>query len=282
MGSYPSQAQATGSTGGKRQSVGRKIDVGDVISRATGILTRRPSIMLPQILVVIPVFLSYLALNTSGYRAFSLVATIVSAIVSMIVAGAYPFIVKEALEGRQFTIKEAMERAYHKFWTLLGAVILVGIIVGLGTVALVVPGIIFGTWYFYTVPAIMLEDKDALEGMSASKAFGRDKKWSTFLIFLVYFVVLVVIYLTNFIPLAGPYVYTLLAIPLDTWGAAIASYTYITYGPSGGLPPPAAPGPGIPTQSSSVQMPGRQANCPRCGTKLAGDEAFCKSCGTKL
>ena len=84
----------------------------------------------------------------------------------------------------QLSVTEALGKAFHRFWTLLGAGILVVLIVALGFIALVVPGIILLTWYAYTVPAIMLEGKGATEGMAASKAFGRDKKGSTFLIFL--------------------------------------------------------------------------------------------------
>ena len=51
--------------------------------------------------------------------------------------------------------------------------------------ALIIPGVIFVTWYTYSVPAIMLEDKGVLAGWAASKTFGRDKKWSTFSIGLV-------------------------------------------------------------------------------------------------
>ena len=86
---------------------------------------------------------------------------------------------KEALSGQKLTVGEALRLAYKRFWSLLGAGLLVVLIVGVGLIALVVPGVIFATWYSYTAPAIMLDNEGALDGTSASKAFGRDKKMST-------------------------------------------------------------------------------------------------------
>ena len=278
------QTQASSSTGGKRQPVGRRFNVGEVISKSTDILSKRPMIIFPQVLSVIPTLVIYIALYGSGLAVASLitlVAAIFAIITGVIVVGAYPLLVKEAIEGRQFTFRGAMKRAFHRFWSLLGAGILVGIIVIFGSI-IVVPGLIFFTWYAYTVPAMMLEEKGALEGMSASRAFGRDKKWSTFLLFLVVGVVSITLYLlTAFIPL-GRFIFLIFEVPLAAWGSVICSFTYISYGPLSATSPTPVSGQILLTQPSPVPMSGKPAYCLRCGTKLSGDEVFCKNCGTKL
>jgi len=42
-----------------------------------------------------------------------------------------------------------------------------------------------GIWYAYTVPAIILENRGVLDGMSSSKKFARKKKWGTILIMAI-------------------------------------------------------------------------------------------------
>ena len=103
---------------------------------------------------------------------------------------------------------------------------------------LVIPGIIFTTWYFYTIPSIMLEGNSATGAMSASKAFGRENKGKTFLILLTVFVVSAItsslgltFYLVG-IPTEFAVVLTLLVEAVVTgWSSIIPSYTYLTYGP---------------------------------------------------
>ena len=280
--------QSYGSGSGGKPTVGQSIDVGDVISESFGMLTRRPAVILPQLIPVIPVLLSLLAWRSSAYGAVFIVATIIAIVLAIIVSGAYPSIVKAELEGGKFPLADAMGKAYHKFWTLLVGGILVFLIIGLGTIALVVPGILFATWYIYFVPAIMLEDKGALEGMSASKEFGHDKKWSTFALMLVLlvayiFAVVVRSVLSLASPVGGTLVYEVLSVLIGAWASVIISYTYISYGPSSVLPAAAASTPVQPVmQASAAPIAGTASYCPKCGTKLSGVETFCQNCGTKL
>jgi len=212
-------------------------------------------------------------------------------VATLVVSGDYPSLVKDFLAGGQLSTTEALGKAYRRFWSLLAATILVGLIVVLGTIALVVPGIIFLTWYAYTIPAVMLEDKGAWEGMSASKAFGRDKKWRTFLIFLTVAVGFLVVSIVDSVfslasPLLGEFVYAILLVPIATWASVIFSYTYLTYGPSPvpttnavpgyGLAPPAPPQAPAPA-STPVGAPG--SFCPFCGSPISPGAKLCGACG---
>jgi len=78
--------------------------------------------------------------------------------------------VSEAYLGNEITIGQAYRFALPKALTLLLATICVGLVVGLGFLLLVVPGIIFALWFFLTTPAIVVENRSATDGMSRSKA----------------------------------------------------------------------------------------------------------------
>ncbi len=273
-------------------TVGKPIKVGEVLDRSVHLLIQNPILLVPQVIAVIPTFLIALVLRGSLFSPLTILLDIVSFVLGIIVSGTYPFIVKAVVDGGQFSITDAMGRALKRFWTLLGAGILVGLLVALGTIALIVPGIILATWYAYTVPAIMLENRGATEGMSASKAFGRDKKGSTFLMFLavgvVYAVTFVVFDLLISVAvsyLLGQVIDELLNIFLAAWVAVIISYTYITCGPSSVTPPSGDSNQWIPPPPYPTLQPGMQSSsspsrfCASCGSPLEMDSKFCPSCG---
>jgi hypothetical protein len=271
--------------------VGRPIVVGDVIFRSARILIDRPFLMIPQLIVLIPALVVDLLTSSSPFNPLGLIIGILSGVLSVIVTGAYPPLVKAALEGGQHSVGEALGKAVQRFWTLLAAGILTVLIVALGFIALIVPGIILLTWYAYTVPAIMLDGKGATEGMAASKAFGRDKKGSTFLIFLTVFLVGLLLFAVESIlslgsRLLGQLVFSVLDVPLGAWVAVMVTYTYLTYGPSSvpatteaaglGMAPNVSPQP--PAQAGASVAPSGNF-CRFCGSLLRADSKFCASCG---
>ena len=273
-----------------KPSVGTKIDVGEVVSKATNLLRANPSIILIQAIPAIPSIVGDLAQSTV-FSPLVVITTILSAVLSIIAGGAYAPVVREAVAGQTLTIGEAFGHAYHRFWSLLGAGIVVVIVVFLGLVAFVVPGVIFATWYAYTAPAIMLENKGALEGMSASKAFGRDKKWSTFMIFLLFFLVYLVIAILGILLSlggGGRVISSLLDIPLGAWTSVVIAYVYVTHamipsapaGQEASWAQPPAETSGVIGAPQGVQATSRF--CSNCGSPLQSGSKFCTNCGKQV
>jgi hypothetical protein len=271
--------------------VGREIRAGAVVSQSAKILSSRPLIMLPQLILSVVTLVTDLLNSSSALSPLRVIIAIASGVLTLIVSGAYPSMVKAVIEGGEPSVAESLGRAAHRFWTLLAAGILVALIVGLGLIALVVPGVILAAWYAYTVPAIMLEDKGALQGMAASKAFGRDKKGDTFLIFVAIvmsgLVLLVVEFIFSFAsPVLGDLVYAVLYVPFGAWASVIFSYTYLTCGPSS--VPTTTEAAGYGSASPAPPQPPAQANapagapgsfCQSCGSRIAAGSKFCGACG---
>jgi len=270
--------------------VGKPIVVTEVLSKSLDLVLRTPVLLVPQAIVLVLSLLGDLA-NGSSQIGLELVLVFVNLVVSIIVAGAYPSMIQTALGGAQPSVAHSLRQAAGRFWTLLAAGILVGLVVFLGFIALIVPGIIFATWYAYTVPAIMLENKGATQGMSASRAFGRDKKLSTFILFLVIGVIYAVAtgvqdVLVLASPLLGHVVYSLLLVPVDAWIAVILTYAYLTYGPSsvptpgtfafGGIP--SAPMDQLVPQAGDPSVPPKRF-CRSCGSPVEPGSRFCSNCG---
>jgi hypothetical protein len=124
-----------------------------------------------------------------------MLATVVIGMFGQILCrGALTKSVSESYLGNEITVGQAYRFVWPKFLTLIGAGILVVLIVYLGLLLLVVPGIIFGLWYCLTTPAIVVENLKATEGMSRSKALASGNLGK---IFSVGFLVMVIAWVVN-------------------------------------------------------------------------------------
>jgi len=225
--------------------VGRAFGVVDVLVQSAKILFNRPVLVLPALIPATILTLLFPSIPDDVFFAQSsflptfflgLLATIVAYV---LVDGAYPILVRSILTGGELSFYEAFGLAYRRFWSLLVAgAIVFGLILS-GLFILVVPGIIFATWFLYSLPSIMLEGRGAIDGIRASKAFGQDKKLSTLLILLAVFVVAVIaapLEPSFSAPLGlpaelGTLLTLLVEATITAWGSIIPTYVYLMYGP---------------------------------------------------
>lgn len=122
-------------------------------------------------------------------------------------SGALTKSVSESYLGNEITVGQAYKFILPKFLTLIAAGILVVLVVYLGILLLVVPGIIFGLWYSLTTPAIVVEDLKATKGMLRSKALASGNLGK---IFSIGFLVIVIAWVADVaitfpIRLVGPF-----------------------------------------------------------------------------
>jgi hypothetical protein len=93
--------------------------------------------------------------------------------------------VSETYLGGDVSVGEAYRFVLPKLATLIVAVLCVVLIVCLGYVLCIVPGVIFSLWYVMTVPAIVVENRRVLEGMTRSKQLARGNLGRIFLVLFV-------------------------------------------------------------------------------------------------
>lgn len=135
------------------------------------------------------------------------IGMIVSSILGMLghilCRGALTKSVSESYLGTEITVAQAYSFVLPKFLTLIGAGILVVLIIYMGLILLIVPGIIFALWFALTTPAIVVENLKAIKGLSRSKALASGNLGK---IFSVGFLVVVISWVIG-IPfsLAGSY-----------------------------------------------------------------------------
>lgn len=263
---------------------GTSIVVGDVLRTSARFLITYPVLLVPQLIVLVFSVLEDLSRATAVLSLTTLVFVLAELILAVIVSGAYPTMVKAAVDGQPVPLTRALGHAARKFFVLLVAGIIVGLVIVLGTIALIIPGIVLACWFAYTVPVIMIEDRGPISGMSGSRSFARDKKWSTFLLFLAIFGVALVLGITVIAvdlgagALAGSVVESVLSWPVQAWASVIFAYAYLKYGPSSTPAPPAYESQHTP---SAWQQPA-SSSCPACGAPYSEGSKFCMNCGQPL
>lgn len=101
-------------------------------------------------------------------------------------------------------IRETLKLAWKKVWKFFLVNLLMGIIVMLGLVLFVVPGIIFGIWFSFA-PYFVVEGSGVVESLKQSKKLVAGFFWKTLLRYVIFAILGITIYtLISFIPVVGP------------------------------------------------------------------------------
>ena len=236
---------------------GNKFDVWDVLSDSLNLIVKRPVITLPIVVLIVITFIPILLLvmvgclseslnlqveTTGGWiGGFIIISCLLFVVILLIayvlVIGAYPLIVKDAIQGGRIDFRKALDAAAGKFFTIIGAGIVATLLTFLGLIFFIIPGLIIMTWYFYRIPAIVIENRSLIGGLSASEAFAKDKKFKTFLLYILPDIVFNVIF--SILSVAEGHVwlidsvivviYLVLFIVFVVWMFIIPSYVYIEY-----------------------------------------------------
>lgn len=299
-----------------------RVNVGDVISTSWKVITQRPIIILPHVISIIVgtivggaailTFLLYLSgLSPEEITPLAFVGLIVGFIITLIVnttiGGMYPDLTKQILEGEEVDLGGVVSKALGRFFSLLGAAVLVALITLAGTIPLIIGllisvlalvnpamatiGLVFLVlgivlvlyimcWYYCVIPALMLEDRGILDALSASKQFSNGRKWAIFgLIIIVAIISIILNLIVSFFPgIVGTALVFLVALIITVYESVIPSYLYIRYRGLLVTPPPSAPV--YPTPVTPI--PETRQVCPTCGSEIEPGQDYCGWCGSKL
>lgn len=95
--------------------------------------------------------------------------------------------------GRSLTWQEAIAGARSHLGALIGASILIAIGVGIGFILLVIPGLFLLVSWALAVPAIVVEDLGATEGIGRSWALVSGRRWPILGVFVVLYIILFIV-----------------------------------------------------------------------------------------
>lgn len=146
---------------------GFEFTVGGALSRTFSTLTKNPAIFmgLTAIAVVLPIAVQLLSM---GNPLVIMVSNLLSLVLGLLVQGAIAFGVYQALLGQKAGFGETISRAGAHMWRMFLAALLMGIGIMLGTILLVIPGIILACAWAVTLPACVVEGLGAVDSLKRS------------------------------------------------------------------------------------------------------------------
>ncbi|MDA4111177.1 MAG: zinc-ribbon domain-containing protein [Thaumarchaeota archaeon] len=257
-----------------------------VVEVITGILTS-----LAQHAIVLPIlpsnptpqqFYNYFP-GFLGALALLIVSVLVVTVVFFPIAqGGAIKMASDQIEKGQADIGTSVRFAASRLLWIWALSIVVGIIVVLGFIALIVPGIILAIMFALAFPVLLIEKKGVLDSMGRSRALVGHRWLKTFAVFLVFAIIfaiasVIVSTISGIFGIASPVVSGLLSAFYQPLFPILLTVYYYSNRARITLPPP-GPMPMAPTTSSQYEM----KFCPSCGTQLSSPAAFCPKCGTRL
>ena len=207
---------------------------------------------------------------------------IVSLVFGTIAYGSTIKMASEEVENEPVELGAAVRFAASKIIWVWALGIIVGIIVGLGLIALIVPGIILGIMFSLSFQALLIENAGVIGSLGRSRELVGHRWLKTFVVLLVFVIIVGIA--------AG--IVSAISAPFGYWSQLVSSVLSSFYQPI--LPvattvyfysnrariSPAQPGPGQATTSVVIPPPGAKF-CPNCGVQLASSATFCSKCGAK-
>src|SRR3989441_8994263 len=215
---------------------------------------------------------------------FLLLAVIflVNVIFSTIAQGGAIKMASDEITKGQVDTGASVRFAVSKLLSIWALSIIVGIIVFLGFIALIVPGIILAIMYSLALPVLLIENKGVTESMGKSRQLVSHRWLKTFATFFVLAIIVIIASaivnaITGPLGIAGPVVNGILsAFYQPLFPILMTVYYYSNLARITALPADQ-----ISTAPTMTAQAGMKF-CPSCGTQLASSATFCSKCGAKL
>src|SRR5262249_15269663 len=126
------------------------------------------------------------------FNPWAFLAIPVGIVCNTIATGAITYGVVQDLRDGSVSIGEAIAVAARRFLPMFGVALAVGILVFLGVILLLVPGIIVGCMYFVAAPVCIVERAGVGASLSRSRFLTKGHRWQ---IFGVYALVLILAFI---------------------------------------------------------------------------------------
>lgn len=114
-----------------------------------------------------------------------LVFSTLSGLVSLLAHGMTVAMANDAVQGQPVTLKTGWDRVVERAVPLVVASVILGLLVGIGLVLLVLPGLLIGFFLMFTLTAVIVDGKDAFSALKTSFQVVRSNFGAVFVLFLV-------------------------------------------------------------------------------------------------
>jgi len=250
-----------------------------------------PPIILPQ--EITERSFQWLMSHLYGFVGASFVLALSFWVITTIASGIVVKYASDSLEKGDANLSTAFRSTLYKLGSLLAAAFICGVLMVLGFILFLVPGIIVVLMFSLVVPVTIIEDRGIFESLERSRRLVSGSWWKTFTVLLSVLLVAV------FFSIIGEAVSIFFGPLRDIASALIQAsiqpiyplvLTYLYYSmrvkeakaakpvETIGYKPPFTP---IPT-GETPQPPQRRRFCIYCGRELPYDAVYCPRCGKRI
>ncbi len=171
------------------------LGIGSVLSRAfstwfehfTGFFLLALLLTLP----LLPLELAPLVFDTGGGGAgVALVGGLLRSVAGYLLTGVVVLTVFESLKGESGTIMESLQSVKSQLLSIVGAAIVISLIVTVGIMLCVIPGIYAALVLAVAIPVIVVERSGAIDALSRSNDLTNGHKGQIFVVYAIYFAIM--------------------------------------------------------------------------------------------
>lgn len=102
-------------------------------------------------------------------------------LLAQVLTGALTYGVVQRLRGKAPGLGEILNQGMRSFLPVLGTGLLAGILIGLATLCLIVPGVILSILWYVALPMVVMEGTAGMPAMKRSRELIRGSAWVVFL-----------------------------------------------------------------------------------------------------
>jgi hypothetical protein len=106
----------------------------------------------------------------------TLVSALIAVLTGVLLQAATIRVVAGSFTGEAASLGDCLRLALRKMWPLLGYGMTVGVIINIGFLLCIAPGVIFMGWYYLGPPALVVEDLGVGRAMERSKKMGAGRR----------------------------------------------------------------------------------------------------------
>jgi len=123
--------------------------------------------------------------NALTLYALAMIPVAFSVAANQLYVGSITFAAVQSLRNKPCSAFDSIRVALKRLWPLIGAALAVAVLVALGTLALIVPGIMIGCAYIVTTPVVVCENRSVTQSMKRSADLTRGHRVAVFVAFLL-------------------------------------------------------------------------------------------------
>lgn len=221
------------------------------------------------------------------------ISSIVFWVLSTLVNGIAVKYASELLEKGEGDLKVGFHFTVDRLVSLLGAGLITGVLMILGFICFIVPGVIVAIMFTLIVPVIIIENKGVFESLERSRRLVSGSWLKTFILLVLILIITGILNIVGeavsvfFGPLRGIVASLMTALVQPIHPIALTYLYYSMRAKKEALPKPSAPQPIQPTPRYQPSTPSYEAAsyprfCTQCGQRLPPEAIFCPRCGRRI